>query len=513
MVLIERCSRAVCGATLFVLLLTAAEAASAQQTEATLSLDEALLLARQNNPEYLATTNDAGLAEWSVRAAYGALLPGASLQGGLGYQGAGEQRIGNITGRTSTDFYTSSYGINLGYSLSGAELFAPARERANQRATLANIEATRFTLESEVTRQYLAVLLARDAVTLARQELERATENVRLAESRVAVGAAIPLEQTQAEVERGRAEVALLRAENDLRTQTLLLGQIIGVTLPQETTLTTTFEVHDVPWESDALVAAALDANPVVRAARATERAADAGVRMARSAYFPSMNVSAGWSGFARQAGNTELLVGQARNAAEENIASCNLLNQISAGLTSPLPNTPADCGAFALTPAQEAAIRRENDVFPFGFDREPFGIQLSLSLPVFQGFERERQLEQARVFSADAEQQVRAEELRIRTDVERAFLNLRTARNTVVLEERNRALADEQLALERERYRVGIASFLELQEAETVKARADREYLAAVYSFHQNLAALEAAVGGPLRVMPQSGILNRGER
>jgi hypothetical protein len=38
------------------------------------------------------------------------------------------------------------------------------------------------------------------------------------------------------------------------------------------------------------------------------------------------------------------------------------------------------------------------------------------------------------------------------------------------------------------------------MQEAETVKARADRAYLSAVYSYHEALAALEAAVGQPLR-------------
>jgi len=69
-----------------------------------------------------------------------------------------------------------------------------------------------------------------------------------------------------------------------------------------------------------------------------------------------------------------------------------------------------------------------------------------------------------------------------------------------VRLEERNRALAAEQLRLAQERYRVGAASFLELSDAETIRARADRAHLAAVYAFHEALAALEAAVGRRLR-------------
>lgn len=496
---------------LLISVLAAAAPAGAQQPAGTLTLDHALQLARDYNPDYLAAANDVEAADWNVRAAYGDLLPGASLSGSMNYQAAGEQRFGVFTGsdlgiRTTTDYYTSSYGVNLGYSLSGSTLFAPGRERAARRATRAGVRAARSTLETDVTVQYLAVLRARDAVALAEQELARATETARLASARVAVGAAIPLEQTQAEVERGRAEVGLLTARNDLRTQRLLLGQLVGRPLPEDVVLTTEFAVQDVPWGLETLVETAERENPDIVAARASESAAEAGVRMARSAYFPSLNLSAGWSGFAREAGNTGLLVDQARSQMESAREQCVRENLISAGLTTPLPDTPADCSVFTLTPQQEAAIRADNDVFPFGFTRDPFSAQLTLSLPIFQGLDRERQLAHARIAESDAEHRVRAQELRIRTNVERALLNARTAREAVELEARNRALADQQLTLERERYRVGVASFVELQEAETLKARADRDYLAALYAFHENLAALEAAVGRPLRV-------NAGER
>jgi outer membrane protein TolC len=79
------------------------------------------------------------------------------------------------------------------------------------------------------------------------------------------------------------------------------------------------------------------------------------------------------------------------------------------------------------------------------------------------------------------------------------------TARQTVQLETRNLELANEQLALARERYRVGVATFLELQEAETIKARADRAYLIAIYSFHEGIAALETATGQNLRPVGES--------
>lgn len=491
--------------TSFVAVALLLSAPVAAQQPPTLTLEEALDLARRNNPDYLAASNDAGTADWAVREAYGALLPGASASGSLAWQDAGTQRFGIFTGedlgiQTSTAYYSSSYSLGLNYRLSGSTLLAPGREKALRRATEAGIEASRLSLETNVIARYLAVLRAQEGVTLARQELARAEENVRLAEARVAVGAAIPMEVKQAQVERGRTQVALLQAENAVRSERLRLGQAIGVPLEQDITLTTSFTVTDIPWQPAQLVDMALSANPQLLAARANERAADTGIDMARSAYLPSLSLSAGFSGYTRQAANENFLIAQARSQAQSQRENCEFLNTISAGLTSPLPGRPADCSAFTLTPAQEARIRSENSVFPFDFTREPLSASLQISLPVFQGFTRERQVEEARAAAADARYRLRAEELRIRTDVNTAYGNLITARQSVDLEETNRDLAEEQLELARERYRLGAASFIELQEAETVKARADRAYLDAVYAFHEAIAALESAVGRPLR-------------
>jgi outer membrane protein len=243
-----------------------------------------------------------------------------------------------------------------------------------------------------------------------------------------------------------------------------------------------------------------MQSHPQIRAARATVSASNASVRMARSAYLPSLSLSAGFSGFTRQAGNEDFLIAQAQGQLQNQREDCELMNSISAGLAQPLPGRPENCGLFVLTPEAESRLRSSNDVFPFDFSREPWSLSLTLSLPLFEGFGRERQIEEAKVQQKDSEYRLRAQELNLQTLVETAWLNVATLRQTVDLESRNRALAEDQLRLARERYRVGAAAFLELQDAETIKARADRAYLDAVYSFHASLADLQAAVGRPLR-------------
>lgn len=470
---------------------------------ASLTLQEAVALARRNNPDFLATANDIAAADWAVRAAYGSLLPNADASTSFSYQAAGGSRIGLVTSENlTTDYYTSTYRVGVNYGLSGAKLLAPGLQQSNRRATAATIDAAAFNLESTVTRQYLAVLRAQDNVVVSEQELQRARENLKLAEARVQVEAAIPMEAKQAQVEVGRAEVALLQARNGVYTERMRLMQLLGVDLDTELQLTTQFTVQDLPFTREQLIAFAVQSHPSLRAAAASQKAASMGVKMARTSYLPNFGIAAGWSAFARRAGNADYLVQQAESGLASQRSSCTLLNQISAGLSTPLPNTPADCGAFVLSSEREAEIRAGNKL---DFVRDPFAVSFSLSLPLFNGLARERQLEEARVSERDASLRLRAEQLRLRTEVATAFANATTARESVTLEARNQELATEQLELARERYRVGVGTFLELQDAETTKARADRAHLAALYNFHEALAALESAVGRNLKQVSEA--------
>ncbi len=471
--------------------------------DATLTLEEAIRLARQNNPDYLTQANDEDAADWAVREAYGAFLPTASLSTGVRWEDAGSALFGNITGadigvaRTPAQVF-SDYSLGLSYRLAGSTLFNLGRERAARRATAASVRAAAHTLELQVTQAYLTALRSRDAVELAHQELARAEENLKLAEARVAVGSAIGLEAKQAEVERGRAEVDLLRSQTTFEGDKLRLLQQIGLELDRDIELTTTLPLVEPRWTRESLTELALRNNPQLRASQASVAAASAGLRMARSGRFPSLSMSAGWSGFTRQQLDEERLLSQARASAASQRAGCVIFNDLYSLLPDPPP--PQDCSQYVLTPEDEAAILTQNDQFPFDFQQQPFGVSLRLSVPVFQGLSIQRQVEEAAVAEDDARLRLRSERLRVRTAVQAGYLSLTAAYRAVGLEERNAELAAEQLRLARERYRVGSASFVELMEAETLKARADRSYLLSVYAYHEALATLEAAVGQSLR-------------
>jgi outer membrane protein len=173
-------------------------------------------------------------------------------------------------------------------------------------------------------------------------------------------------------------------------------------------------------------------------------------------------------------------------------------------------PSTPPEfgnCSQFEFTEQDsidiDNNIRRRNEVFPFDFSNSPVSLSLSFSLPIFTGFDRQVQVESAIARRNDLDYQVRGLELQIRADVTEAVHNLETAYQTVLLQEENTATAREEMRLAQERYQLGAGTFLELLDSQTLTAQAEVDQIDAVFSFHQSLTALEAAVGRSLSIRP----------
>jgi outer membrane protein len=467
----------------------------------TLSLEQALGLAEENSPLFLQQRNNAEVARSSVRAAYGSLLPTANVSSGFGYTASGERRFGSVEFGRQPDYYSSEFALGMSYQLSGSTLLLPSVARSSRRATERQVAGAAANLEAEVTQQYLSVLQARERVAQAEREVERTGEYLRLAEARLEVGAGTPLDVRRAEVQRGRAEVALVQARNNTATAALNLGQLIGVPLEPSVELTSRFGIFQPGWEAETLVAVALQKNPALLAARATSDAASTSVRSARTQYLPSLNFSLGMRGSVYQAGDIDPLVQGDLFSTQQRFSSCrqgNALGQL-------IGQAPQDCSRFDINnPAVVQQIRAErreqNSGFPFDYRRQPLGASVSISLPIFTGFSRQLQVDQAQASAADARYQVRAEELRLRQQVEAAVLGVETAYQTALLQEKVRENAQEELRMAQERFRFGAASSIEVTDAQTNLAQAEQAQIDAVYTFHQTLAALEVLVGQPLR-------------
>ncbi len=469
-----------------------------------LSLEEAVAEARNRSPILRIQRNEVQTADWDLRAARGQLLPSATVSSGVRWQGAGEQQIGSLTGGElgfgdQPSYWFSNYSLGLNYTLSGSTLIAPRQRQASREAGVARTRDVERQVAFDVTRAYLELLRQQEGVVLARSQLERAEANLRLVRGRTELGAATILEVRQAEVQVGRAEVSLLQAEQGVRTARISLLQRMGAETDREVVPITRFEVDGVRWDEEGLFLMALDESPALEALRVNREVARMEVNSARSAYLPTLSVQARWSGFTRQASQDDFLLRQVERRANQLVSQCEFQNDLFRRLAEPIP--AQDCGEFQLTEAQRRAALDENRVFPFDFTRSAPEVGLTLSLPVFQGFNRQRQVEAARIQEDNAAERIRERELAIRADISSLLAQLHTAVLTEEIEGRNREVAADQLRLAREQYGLGTVSFLELAEAEAGVAQADRDHVESIFRYHEALAQLEFVVGIPLGV------------
>jgi outer membrane protein len=481
-------------------LLVAAMFAVPQQADgqaATLTLDQAVSLARRNNPVFQATVNARRAADLSVKAAYANLLPSLSASASGRFTEGGQQFINGIPISNSSDIIQSNYGFGLGYTINSAILFAPRLFAAQRDAAEADVTGATEILRSTVTQQYLAVLRAQATADLQDTLLVTTKGLLELARARHAVGAATILDVRTAEVALGRAEVAALQARNAAEVQMLRLFEQLGVPQPPNVELVTRFPVAEVQFSLDSLKRLARAANPGLVALKSRETAAVAGVRAQRGQYLPSLSLSTGWGWNGSRFTNTDALVERAQIGQIANFGECSTLDSLRTGAGM----SGLNCSSLFPTPLPQSqidAIRAANS--SLDFTKAPQSFSAFISIPIFDNLNREQRLQQAHIDRDNARFAVKGREVRLDADVTEAYLNLVTASRTVELNDLNAGAAREQLAFAEERYRVGAATFLDVTTARGDFERAQIDRLNAVYEYHRAFAALESAVGRPLR-------------
>ncbi|MFL5525718.1 MAG: TolC family protein [Gemmatimonadaceae bacterium] len=489
---------------LLISLITGVTRASAQSmaqdsvAPATLTVDQAFSLARRNNPELQQIQNNRIGARASVRSAYGALLPSADASLSFQRQQGGQQIFSGTSLGASSDVNQSNYEIGLSYRLNTATLVAPSLQRANRDAVEADITGATETLRGNVSQQYLSALQAEANADLQDSLVVASQQQLILAQAREIVGSGTQLDVQRAEVALGLQKVQALKARNQVEIEKLRLFQLMGTPQPANVKLVSQFTVTPLTANLQQLIESAHRENPGVLALRSRQHVADLNVRREKGEYSPTLSLSTGIGGYTYGFANSNFPVQQAAAQLDASRASCIRTEEVRAALN--LSNQLAECNAMVFTSAEAQLIRQNNARFPFNFTKSPRSISATLSLPLFDGFAREQRLQEAMANRSDARYSVRARELALTADVTAAYLTLVTAEKTVTLQEQNAAKAKQELKLVQDRYRIGATTFVDLTEARVTYERAESDRITAVYDYHKAYAALESAVGHPLR-------------
>ena len=425
-------------ATLTVALSLATVPAGAQETSAPrLSLEEVIQRAVMHAPSMAQAEGGVRNAEMGRRSAMASFLPSLSMSSGASLSSS--ERF-NPTTNTTVTGSNDSYNAGMNASM---DLFTGGRKTAELRDARAQLESAeasareqRFNVVLSAKQAYYAVLRGGELIRVAEAGVRRAEESLEAARIRLGVGSATRSDVLRGELALNEARQTLLQAENDRRVATFALGRLVGADGPVEAEPVET-AAQPLPLEREELLRLALEESPRVVAARASVRSGEAGVRSARAQYFPSLRASSGYNWF----------------------------NQ-----------DPAFTGG-----------------------RTSWSFGLGVSLPVFNGLQREASIVRSQVQEDVTRAQLADARRQVRADVERLAGAVEVAEQRVALTAEALAMAEEDLRVQRERYRLGATTILELITSENNLIQAENTDVFARYDYQIARAQLEALIGREL--------------
>ncbi|HSJ26294.1 MAG TPA: TolC family protein [Longimicrobiales bacterium] len=428
---------------------------AAQQPGGTLTLDEALRIARDQNPAFQRARNDVDPAGMAVRAAWAsAFLP--SLNASMGFNGSQSTAVTgldpfNQVVRLEEPRRSRGSGASQGIS-AGITLFdglASIRNLQAQRADLDGTEsaiaAQEVQLVAQVSREYYQAVRTLRLITLEETLLASARDRLTSTEALLRLAARNRVDVLGARADVAQFEQAVERARGEADKARLTLAATLG--LDPTTSFTVVTELPEVfdpaDLDADVLVATALAGSPVIRQREAAVAAATQRVAAARGRRLPTISGNVSYNRSVNQPGY----------------------------------------GAWG-----------EFNPLNYGYS---FGV--SASLPVFSRFQTSANIASAAAAAEDADHDLRGARLNLERDVRSALIDLENAYRSLQLAEQNAELSRERQELTQEQYRLGGINFTELQNVIDRTAQAERQALDARFQFITAVLNLEERLGRSL--------------
>jgi outer membrane protein len=431
---------------LFVFALAAGVTGSAAAQEPRrVRLEEALRLARENNPAMVQAQQNVRVAAVGELQALGAYLP--SISGSGSASRSSNTRVnqaGVPQSFPNTD--NSSFGVSANLNL-----FTGFQRGANSRAASATMDLNQAALIGQdyatalATKQaFFNALATQELVAVSETQLRRAEEQLKLTSEKLRLGATTRADSLQARVDYGTAQLALIQAQANARTAQANLARAIGFEGSVAAVPDTMLEARLATLDTAALRGEALANAPSVVQAQASVAAARASLAASRSSLMPTLSFGA-----------TETWTG----------GSLPWKEQTTPGLKY--------TGTWSL--------------------------RLSLSYPIFNNFQREAGIVAADANTVQAEARLRDARLFLDANLTQSLAALDAAAEQIDVSRVSVAAAQENLRMQRERYRLGASTIVDMLTAEVTTNQAEVALVQARYNYLVARAQLEAYVGHAL--------------
>ncbi len=436
-------------------------AQQAPQDTTRIAFEEAVRIALDQNTDIKRAQTSARASNLEVRSEWMDFLPDANIRSSV-FRRYG-RNFSDVTGdftTRSTDFF------NLGGSSSltlfnGFENTASLRQSRDQaQADQKSLRQTRQDVVFNVVDQFIALVESREIARVRREELRTRRQQLKQIKAFVEAGSRPVSDLYTQQADVADAEQQLLQAQREREINKTRLIQTLQLS-PRKAY---DFQVPDLG--SDSLNAEAFDLSGLIdeafqqrldlQAAQAERQAADKGVRAARSSYYPSVSISGDYG--------TDWSSQGLRNLGDD-----SFMNQLD--------------------------VNRGGSV------------SLSVNIPVFNNLNRSTQVEQAQVQAQNAKYALQDQRQEIALQVRQAYLDYRNAVQQLEAANKRLRAARQSRDATLERYNLGSASIVELQNARRDFVNAASEQVQARYQVLFQRKRIDYNVGRLNPTQPVLGI------
>jgi outer membrane protein len=411
----------------------------------TVTLSEALAMAARVNPALAAGKAAVTTARANRRVVTGEYLPSLGVASSAG-RGTTVQGGSGVTNgipvssavRPLDDLYGSGISAAVPVFTGGRRGAERRSADAQQVAADAGLTATEYDVRLATKQAYFDVLRASELVDVATAQVTQAQLAMRDADSRLRAGTTTRSDVLRARVALATARDALATAGSQKTASQFALARTIGSDVPVNAAAVPDDDSLPLPVSRDSLVRSAVSAAPVARAATAAAQSADAAITVARAQYLPTVLASGGYGWLEQRSVN------------------------------------PRPVGGWTL--------------------------QLGISYPLFNGFQRGATVTRAEAEAAAAHSAAIDTERGVRADAVKSYDDATVAAQRIGFAREAVDAAREDLRVQELRYRAGASTFLDEVTSQLNLAQAETSLVQARYDYQIARATLERVLGRELR-------------
>lgn len=410
--------------------------------QVTLTIEDAMKIALENNFEIKIAKNNTQISETNVTIGNAGMLPvaTASIVDNNSITNSSQTRQdGTSTSLDNAKNNSLNYGVTLGWTVfDGMKMFARLDQlRELQKLGDSQLKQTILVKIGQVNSSYYDLVQQQQQLAALDTTIVISKQRLTLAQNRFSIGKASKLEVLNAQVDLNSDQVALLRQKESYANAKILLNQYLARDPKID------FKVTDLVTVDSTLVLANLmdlaqKQNPALEAQIINKRIAELQLKQVKADRYPVVNLTSGY------------------NFSE---------SQSSLGFTS------------------SASSKGLN----YGFNA---------TLNIFDGFNQHRNEKVAKLQIENTQIAIEQQNMILNTQLSTAFQTYLTNLELIDLEEDNEAIAKQNLDITLDKFRIGTITTIDFRTAQLNYVNAKVRYSNAQYEAKLSEIALKELAG-----------------